>query len=679
MEKIPTIIDYLQRGAAAFPHKQAFGYLEDGREIGPACTYASLLASVTTLADYFRASGLAGHPALLLYPEGLDFIIAFLACQQAAVIAVPMFLPRSSRHMARLGHIIADAQTRVVLTTASLIEKVQTGLKDYPAAAQLHILPTDNVTGPAARAARPLLAPLGQRTTSFIQYTSGSTGSPKGVVISHANLLHNQALLTATFGGDATSIIFSWLPFYHDMGLIGNILHAIYLGATCLLMSPLHFMQQPMRWLQAIARYRITHSGGPNFSYDLCVDSATEADMTGLDLSCWRVAYNGAEPVKQATMQRFAAHFAAAGFRQDAFFPCYGLAEATLLVAGVKETTAPFSVLADRAALNQGRVLLLAEEAAYAGTHLVASGKIPDGMEVRILAPPTTGEDTATIGEIMIAGASVSTGYWPVLEPQAPAATYLATGDLGFLWKGYLFVTGRKKEMLIIRGKNYYPYDIETACAAAHPAVQRNAVAAIAVTVGEQEHFVLLVEVKRASIRTLDATLVSKILTNRLIDSVGLAPFDIVLLSPLSIPRTSSGKLQRAACQRLYQDGFFDSKRLAGNILPEPLEQEQPLAPLLAQVRATGEASLILQYLQELFRQRLGQRGLVLDPASELAAIGLDSLRAMELVNTLNQDLNLSLEPSRVFAANTVGALVTTIEVALWITGSHPPSQGILL
>ncbi|OON70562.1 hypothetical protein B0919_00610 [Hymenobacter sp. CRA2] len=679
MQTPRTIASYLRAGAAAFPHKRAFGYLEDGSTIGPECTYASLLTRVLALADYLRASGLSGHPVLLLYPEGLEFVTAFLACQEAEVVAVPMFLPRSTRHMARLGHIIADVDARVILTTSGLVNKIQTGLRDYSGFEQLHILPTD--ADQLAGGVPQLLTPVASRGLAFVQYTSGSTGNPKGVVISHENLLHNQALLAETFAGNAESIIFSWLPFYHDMGLIGNILHAVYLGATCLLMSPLHFMQQPMRWLKAIDRYRVTHSGGPNFCYDLCVDS--DPEVAALDLSSWQVAYNGAEPVKRATMERFAAHFAGRGFHRNAFFPCYGLAEATLLVAGVKAPGAAFrSVLVERAALNQGRVTLLPEEAAADdhGTYLVSSGRVPAGMDVRILAPPTA-EGTA-IGEIVLAGASVSRGYWPLRSEDAlTSATteaYLPTGDLGFVHDGHLYVTGRKKELLIIRGKNYYPYDIESACATAHPALQRNAAAAVAVEVEEQEQLVVVAEVKRAFMRNLDVAAIKHSLANRVVEAVGLAPFDVVLVGPLRIPRTSSGKLQRTKCAQLYQEGAFDQERLDKKPLPVTAQWSARTA-LLAELKTTKDPDLVRQYLQELFRTRLHQPALELQPDDELATLGIDSVRAMELVNTLNQDLRISLEPTWVFTANTVGGLVATIEVALWVAEPQAAGQGILL
>jgi acyl-CoA synthetase (AMP-forming)/AMP-acid ligase II len=678
VEEYSTIASCLQSGAAAFPHKRAFCYLEDGCDTEVSYTYAALQTEVTALARYLREAGMAGHPVILLYPEGLAFIVAFLACQQAGVIAVPMFLPRGSRHMERLSHIVQNVGTRVILSTAGIADKVRAGLQGYPVYEHLHIIPTDDAAlyaGPAPA----LLQPQTSHGVSFIQYTSGSTGTPKGVVISHDNLLHNQSLLAETFGGTADSVIFSWLPFYHDMGLIGNILHTVYLGASCILMSPLHFMQQPARWPKAIAKYRVTHSGGPNFSYDLCADKTTAEEIAQLDLSCWKVAYNGAEPVRKATIDRFAAHFAPAGFNGDAFFPCYGLAEATLLVAGVKQAPALRSLRVDRDALNRGHISVLTTGNDSNATDLVSSGKVAAGMQVRILTPADNGQEG--IGEILIAGSSVSRGYWQGQADEgalASAGTFLPTGDLGFLHEGHLFVTGRKKEMLIIRGKNYYPYDIENACTAAHPAVQGHGVAAVSVLVGEQEQLVLLAEVKRTCIRDLDAAEVKIRLMNTVIEATGLVPYDIVLVGPMTIPRTSSGKLQRNKCSLLYQEGDFAKKRLDANQHPEP-EPGSAGASVLEQVRVSGEAGLILQYLEELFRRRLHQRGLVLRPEDELAAIGVDSLRAMELVNTINQDLRINLEPSRVFEANTVGGLVATLEVALWVTDAKPSDQGILL
>ncbi|MCW3466349.1 AMP-binding protein [Chitinophaga nivalis] len=676
MERASKISSYLQRGAHLFPQKTAYCYLEDGDQQEVRCTYADLYTQVQTLAAQLREQGLTGHPAMLLYPEGMAFIIAFLACQEAGVIAVPMFPPRGNRHMERLYHILTDAGTHIILCAGSIAGKIRSGLEAAGPGAPLHIIVTDDpaVTAPVTA----LLSPAPEQDIAFIQYTSGSTGAPKGVVISHANLLHNELLLTATFGADADSVICSWLPFYHDMGLIGNILHSIYVGGTCILMSPFHFMQQPLRWLKAIDKYQVTHSGGPNFSFDICVDKIAAEEVARLNLSSWKVAYNGAEPVKKTTMDRFAAWFAPAGFDSAVFFPCYGLAEATLLVSGVKTVPEVRTVGVDRAALNAG-FFRPAATTDQQTIFLVSSGKVAPGMQVKILPPENGGEDQ--IGEIAIAGTSVSRGYWSEQHDLAAPAenSYRRTGDLGFLYEGQLFVTGRKKEILIIRGKNYYPYDIENACSAAHPAIEKNAVAAIAVPVGEEEQLILIAEVKRTLIREIDPEVVARALMQAVIEETGLSPYDVVLVGPLSIPRTSSGKLQRNKCSILYRENGFNTVatiRTAGT----PAATAAVISPeLISQVRTEKDPVLILQYLELLFRYRLQHTEANLRPADELTAVGVDSLRAMELVNTINKDLGIHLDASRIFQANTIGGLITIIETTLWISDAKPSGQEILL
>ncbi|MFB6456936.1 AMP-binding protein [Chitinophaga sp. Hz27] len=675
MQEAKNISSYLRRHALSHPDKYAFRYLEDGEEQELCCSYRDLLAQVEQLAALLRSQGLSGHPAMLLYPEGLPFIVAFLACQEAGVIAVPMFPPRSSRHMERVCHIIKDAGAAVILCSSAIVARVQAGLQTGMPDVQLQILATDNPNIYHQHSA-PAAAPAPATDVAFIQYTSGSTGAPKGVVVSHGNLLHNQQLITETFAGNSESIIFSWLPFYHDMGLIGNILHTIYLGATCILMSPFHFMQRPWRWMKALSKYRVTHSGGPNFAFDLCVDRISSEDAATLDLTAWRVAFNGAEPVKANTLARFARHFAVAGFQKTSFYPCYGLAEATLLVAGIKQEPALRCVSVDREALNSGSVQLLADDDENA-LQLVASGCIPAGMEVKIIPATDTGDKA--VGEILIAGDSVTRGYWKMPPQQVTAAIpgYLHTGDLGFIADGHLFVTGRKKEMLIIRGRNYYPYDMENCCAAAHPAIQQNAVVAVAVPVKGEEQLVLLMEIRKSFINNLSAGEVRTAVMNAVIEATGLAPADIVLVSPLSLPRTSSGKLQRNKCGILYQEGGFRS--IGAETPATPAAGESLSVEFLEQVRADKSPALIITYLEKMFRDRLNNVQLSLHEEDELAAIGIDSLRAMEIMNTVNKDLHINLDATHLFRAGTVGGFADAVSTMLWVADAKPQDEEIQL
>lgn len=659
-----TIAGCLEQRAAYFPAKTAFCYLEDGEEKEINCTYGALNESVRNLAVLLRKSGLSGHPVVLLYPEGLAFIIAFMACQQADVIAVPMFLPRGSRHMDRLYHILTDAGASVILSSLKIGDKLEKELLAYQAEIPIKVILTDD---PAifTKGTSLLMQPIPDNEIAFIQYTSGSTGAPKGVVIKHGNLLNNQLLLANTFGGNSNSIILSWLPFYHDMGLIGNILHTLYIGATCILMAPFHFIQQPLRWLKAISKYKVTHSGGPNFSYDLCVDKIAAADIATLDLSSWKVAYNGSEPVKTATMDRFAANFAGTGFKSDSFFPCYGLAEATLLVSGIKDSALVLTISVEREALNGGYLNLAAPgDERFSDVKLVSSGKIPAGMHVKILG---AAEDRC-IGEILIRGASVSSGYWKQLDSSMGQKDhYLPTGDLGFIYEHQLFVTGRKKEMLIIRGQNYYPYDIENSCNLAHPAIEKNAIVALAADIHGQEELVLIVEVKRTFIKNINTGEVKNAIRNKVIEATGLAPHAIVLVNPHVIPRTPSGKLQRNQCTSLYaEDGFL--KVTIEDAAHTAVNEVSIQADFIEQVKKEKDPDLILKYLELLFQHRLHNSKLILKKEEELAAIGIDSLRAMELVNAMNRDLNINLDATRIFQINTVGGLVITIETILRIT-----------
>jgi acyl-CoA synthetase (AMP-forming)/AMP-acid ligase II/acyl carrier protein len=659
------ISSYLQYGAENFPDKNAFCYLEDGMTNEINCTYGALHTSVHQLACLLRESNLTGHAVVLLYPEGLAFIIAFMACQEAGVIAVPMFLPRGSRHLERFYHIIKNAGASVILSSINIAGKLKKELMEYPSDSILQLIFTDD---PMTYSDRRFLSmqSVKDNEIAFIQYTSGSTGTPKGVVISHRNLLHNQSLIAETFGGDADSIILSWLPFYHDMGLIGNILHTIYLGASCILMSPFHFMQQPLRWLKAISKYGVTHSGGPNFSYDLCVDKITADEVNRLNLSTWKVAYNGSEGVKNTTLNRFAAHFAKAGFKYDAFFPCYGLAEATLLVSGIKNSASVLTIAVERESLNKGEVKIT-DNNVDVTVQLVASGKIPSGMQVKINGQ-SEGRNLQ-IGEIVIMGSSVSNAYWQTEDlhvSKESKDTPLFTGDLGFIYENHLFVTGRKKEMLIIRGKNYYPYDIEAACATASTAIDKNSVVAISVEVFGNEELVLIAELKRTQIKKINQEEVKMLIRNVVIEETGLAPHDIILTGPLSIPRTSSGKLQRIKCIYLYKNGILCNAKTEERQVD--LEKEKGGGDLISKVKTKKETCLILEYLEHLFRHRLNNMQIKLRKEDELSSLGIDSLRAMELVNAINKDLNINLDASCIFQSNNVDGLIITIEAILRIT-----------
>jgi acyl-CoA synthetase (AMP-forming)/AMP-acid ligase II len=403
---------------------------------------------------------------------------------------------------------------------------------------------------------------LGPASLAFLQYTSGSTGKPRGVMVSHGNLLANERVIQERTGHDSDRTVFAgWLPLYHDMGLIGNVLQSAYLGIPCYLMSPLDFVKRPMVWLEAISRYRVTTSGGPSFAYDHCARRVPDDAVGALDLASWDLAFNGAEPVRADVLDRFAGKFARAGFRREAFYPCYGLAEATLMVSGADRLHVPHVVGVARAELGAGRVVRAEGSDAQ---RLVGCGRPADDHRVVIVdserrAPAEPGR----VGEIWVSGPSVCAGYWGDAASTAEtfgatlpgsADRFLRTGDLGFITAGQLFVVGRSKDLIIVRGCNHYPDDIERTIERAHPALRVGCGVVFGVDIAGEERVVAVHEIARGPDGARAAQIAADI-TEAVAQRHGLRLHASVLVKPGTIPKTSSGKLRRTACRSLYLDG----------------------------------------------------------------------------------------------------------------------------
>ncbi|HYH47690.1 MAG TPA: fatty acyl-AMP ligase, partial [Thermoanaerobaculia bacterium] len=556
-----TLLDVLRRRAAEHPDRLAFRFLADGEAEAGGLTFGRLERRAAVLGRILGEAGAAGERALLLYPSGLDFVTAFLGCLWAQAVAVPAAPPRPGRaEDQRLLAIAADARPRLVLTTAALAgraERLAAGCPDLAGAA---VLATDALDLDGAAPAP--LPELGAGDLAFLQYTSGSTATPKGVAVTHGNLVHNEQAIQQSFSQDEESVIVGWLPLFHDMGLIGNVLQPLYAGASCILMSPAAFLQSPVRWLRAVSRYRATTSGGPNFAYDLCVRRIGPAERAGLDLASWKVAFNGAEPVRAATLERFAAAFAGCGFRRQAFVPCYGLAEATLLVAGGLRDDGPEVVACDAAALGRG---LAMPPVSGAVRELVACGAPAAGQEVRIVDAETGRPCGAgEVGEVWVAGPSVAAGYWgrpaetaaafgAVPLEGAGAGPYLRTGDLGFLHRGELVLAGRAKDLIILRGRNLYPQDVELTAEQSHPALRAGGCAAFGVEDGDGERLVVAAEVERR--REAEAGEAAAALRRAVAEEHEVQVHEVVLLRAGELPRTTSGKVRRRACREAWLAG----------------------------------------------------------------------------------------------------------------------------
>lgn len=561
-----TFVDLLDKRELHQPNKIAFTFLVDGEKGEVSLTYQQLNQKAKAIAGHLLSVKATGERALLLYQPGLEFITAFFGCLYAGVLAVPVYPPRRNQQMTRLQAIKKDAQAAFALTTTSVLAKIEHSLKQETELAALHYIATENF---GSNFADDWQAPkVRSDTLAFLQYTSGSTNRPKGAMVSHSNLLHNMEMIKMVFQQTEESICVGWLPLFHDMGLIGNVLQSVYLGRPSILMSPMAFLQKPLRWLNAISRYKATTSGGPNFAYDLCVDKITSDERTSLDLSSWEMAFNGAEPVRAETLERFATTFASCGFRREAFYPCYGMAEATLFVSGGVKTSPPVLQTVYAPVLEQNQVVLANSQNQRCRV-FVGCGKTWLDQKVIIVNPETLLECPPNqVGEIWLTGASVAQGYWNRPEEtkytfraylkDTSSGPFLRTGDLGFFKDGELFITGRLKDLIIIRGRNHYPQDIELTVEQSHPALRSGCGAAFAIEVNEQEQLVVVQEVDRSYLHKLNVDEVIRAIRQVVSEQHELQVHAVMLLKTAGIPKTSSGKIQRHSCRIGFLEGSLD-------------------------------------------------------------------------------------------------------------------------
>jgi acyl-CoA synthetase (AMP-forming)/AMP-acid ligase II len=495
-------IDAVLRWRAAHtPGATSHIFLADGERELPPLSYAELDRSARAIAARVRQECAPGDRVLLLYPPGLEFVAAFFGCLSAGVVAVPAYPPRNKSHMPRIQAILADAGASLALTTAKTLAGLRGNEEDLPG---LRWLATDTVPLELADAWVP--EDHDEHALAFLQYTSGSTGTPKGVMVSHRNILYNSLYIQQSFSLSQQSVSVSWLPSFHDMGLIDGVIQPLYTGFPGVLLPPVSFIQKPLRWLQAVTRYRGTHGGGPNFGYDLCTQKVTDEQRAELDLSSWRSAYNGAEPVRPHTIRQFTECFAPCGFGSKTFYPCYGLAETTLMVTGGHVTLDPVMLSVDKTALEQGRAL--PPTSPERGIELVGSGKAILETQA-LIVDPESGIECAEglVGEVWLSGPTLCQGYWHrEKETQeafgarlagSDAGPFLRTGDLGFLKDGELFVSGRIKDLIIVRGRNLYPQDVEWVAEEAHPALRAGCGAAFSVEKDGEERLVVVQELER--------------------------------------------------------------------------------------------------------------------------------------------------------------------------------------
>jgi acyl transferase domain-containing protein/acyl-CoA synthetase (AMP-forming)/AMP-acid ligase II/NADPH:quinone reductase-like Zn-dependent oxidoreductase/acyl carrier protein/NADP-dependent 3-hydroxy acid dehydrogenase YdfG len=665
----------LREHAVRWPDKAAFTFLANGESEQERLTFRELDERVDTLAARLAIDHAPGERALLLYPAGLEFVVAFLACLRARIVPVPAALPKPNRResaLARVRAIAADCRPVVVLTTEPTRQRLAVAAGEFPKSTAW--LSTDTVVASGAPAIEPTLE---ARALAFLQYTSGSSGTPKGVRVGHGNLVHNLETIAIALGNDASSCCVAWLPVFHDMGLVGIVLESVYVGNSCVLMSPEAFLQRPARWLEAITRYRGTYNAAPNFAYDACVDRTPEEARGGLDLSSWRVACSGAEPVRAATLDRFTRAFAPYGFRRRTFLPCYGLAEATLFATGIDGTAEPTVREIDATALERGHVV-----PATGGRPLVACGSAWQGQQVAIVDPETRRRCAPDrVGEIWISGDSVAQGYWDRPEQSAEtfeariadengARAYLRTGDLGFLHDGELYVAGRLKDLVIVRGRNVYPEDVEACVDRCHERVVPGFAAGFALETERGEELGVAVEVHRYT-KGPEADAVIGAIRRAVTEDFDVTPAAIALLERGALPRTTSGKVQRRACREAFREGALrEVARWVDTSPPPPPETN----PTLGRSKPEIEAWIVGR-----LATRIGQAPEVVDPRAPFADYGLDSRILVETAGELASWLGSGVEPHLLYSyptpeslARHLGAESTRERIHITRTASEP-------
>ncbi|GBL09346.1 putative fatty-acid-CoA ligase FadD21 [Microcystis aeruginosa Sj] len=566
LNKFSTLVELLRYRASSQPERIAYVFLRDGEIEEARLTYGELDQKARAIAAHLQSLEAKGERGLLLYPPGLDFISAFFGCLYAGVVAIPAYPPRRNQNLLRLQAIIADSQARFTFTNAALFPSLENQWAKDPELGAMQWIVTDKIDH---HLSEDWLEPtLEKNSLAFLQYTSGSTGTPKGVMVSHHNLLINSADLDRGWGHDQDSVMVTWLPTFHDMGLIYGVIQPLYKGFLCYMMSPASFMERPLRWLQALSDKQATHSAAPNFAYDLCVRKIPPEKRATLDLSHWCMALNGAEPVRAEVLKKFAEAFQVSGFKATALCPGYGLAEATLKVTAVSYDSPPYFYPVQANALEKNKIVGATETDTNVQT-LVGCGWTTIDTQIVIVNPETLKPCSPEIvGEIWVSGSTIAQGYWG--KPQETEETFqayladtgagpfLRTGDLGFIKDGELFVIGRLKEIILIRGRNNYPQDIEYTVQNSHPALRPSCGAAFTVENKGEEKLVVVQEVERTWLRKVDIDEVKRAIRKAVVQEYDLQVYAIALIRTGSLPKTSSGKIQRRSCRSKFLEGSLE-------------------------------------------------------------------------------------------------------------------------
>jgi amino acid adenylation domain-containing protein len=697
-----SLAELLQRRAMETPLRRLYTFLGDSDGDESDVSYGELDERARGIGAMLQTVAAPGERAVLLYPPGLEYIAGFCGCLYAAVVAVPAYPPdpmRLDRTLPRLRAMVKDAGATVVLTTGPILAMANFVLEQAPELRSLRWIATDAL--PAADEHAWRRPALSSDTLAFLQYTSGSTGEPKGVMLSHGNLLHNLKLICHGFQIRPDDVGVLWLPPYHDMGLIGGILEPLYAGFEMALMSPVSFLRRPLRWLEAISRRRATIGGGPNFAFDLCARKVTAAELERLDLSSWHVAFCGAEPIRAETLDRFSDVFGRCGFRREAIYPCYGLAESTLIVSGGDRAKPPAVHTLDAQALARHRAVRGAPSAPGTRAHVGCGRALPE-LELLIVDPETSEPcPRGEVGEIWVSGPSIARGYWG--KPDETERTfhaqprdggprrYLRTGDLGLvLDDGELLVTGRVKDVIIIRGRNHYPQDLERTVEESHKAVRPGCSAAFSQDVATGEQLAVVAEVSQEVSAGRDPTRLAAIasaIRQAISREHELVVHTVVLLPPGAILKTSSGKIQRRAMRQALASGALpvvarsDEAEAAGDGVTELGAGPESSGPdgagalvrdALAAAPAAERGGLLLALLRHELARELRQDPSRIDAGATAAALGLDSLGMVAVEGRLEAALAVPVPEAFLWRHATLAAAAEEL-VSMWEASAGSP------
>ena len=687
-----TLVEMLRSRALNEGTKPAYTFVGKNSGDEASITYSELEQQVRTVATLLRSLNMEGERVLLLYPAATrHFIAAFFGCLYARAIAVPVYPPNlrghSSQEISALRHVAVDAGAKLLLTTSTLLTQLdRCSSPDGPLPVQC--IATDDLPIADDHGGGFTRSTITGTDIAYLQYTSGSTGTPKGVIISHENVLYNVEYIDHGFRHDRDSVAVSWLPHFHDMGLVYGVIQPVYNGFRCVLMPPRTFVQEPVRWLDAISRYRATHSGGPNFSYDLCVRRVTLEQRENLDLSNWRTAFNGAEPVREQTLRSFAAAFSPCGFRLNAFYPAYGLAEATLKVTGGTPDSGPVFLHCDHELLQHNRAVEVSKSAANPRT-LIGVGSASLHTKVMIMKPQSLiPVRDCEVGEVCVSGPGVAQGYWRRSDitkevfqaadsSQSTPAPILRTGDLGFLRGGELFITGRLKDIIVVRGANYDPADIELTAEQSHPALRPGGCAVFNITSRDEEKLVVAHEVERSS-RSADTSEVCGAVRSAIAERHGLHVHTVVLLKSGGVPKTSSGKVRRQKCRQAFIEGTLSPifTSTAGDYETGTFNAHRQENHGLLSAQDLGVASGDVScYLQTEMARILGARPYEWKPDLPLLNFGLDSLMVAELRNRIASKFNIDVGFADFFKGITLEQLIDRICQDLVAAPSAPAQR----